>query len=65
MVHYALVGDLIESRKAPARRELAANVEAALAGLRERFAGAWVAPMVTTRGLDEVSSVLADAGGCA
>jgi len=60
MAYHVLVGDLIESRRAPARRELAVKVEVALAGLRERFAGAWRAPMVTTRGLDEASSVLAD-----
>jgi len=58
MLASVLIGDLIESRSAPDRRSLATRVEGALETLRERFSDAWHAPMVTTRGLDEISSVL-------
>lgn len=58
----ALVADLVSSRTAPNRAVLAERIEATLAQLASAAPGAWVAPPRTTRGLDEVSGVLASAG---
>jgi len=55
---YALVGDVVASRREPDRAELGRRIEAALARVNVRHASAWIAPLETTRGLDEVSSLL-------
>jgi DNA-binding CsgD family transcriptional regulator len=57
-MYYALAADLIASRNAPARPELSVEIERALAGAAADYAGEWLAPPVTARGLDEVSAVL-------
>lgn len=59
---YALVGDVVASRKEPDRAELGRRIEAALARVNARHARAWIAPLETTRGLDEVSSLLRHPG---
>lgn len=53
---YVLVGDLVASRRAPARRSLTQRLERALADSAQRFP--WQAPLMSTRGLDEISGVL-------
>jgi len=55
----ALSADLLSSRAASERRQLAARIEATLAAVNEAWRGHWVAPLESTRGLDEVSGVLA------
>ncbi|MDF1799953.1 MAG: hypothetical protein P1V81_12315 [Planctomycetota bacterium] len=58
----ALVADLVSSRTAPDRAALAERIEATLTRLAGAAPGTWLAPPQTTRGLDEVSGVLASAG---
>ncbi|MBP7149453.1 MAG: hypothetical protein KBD01_18145 [Acidobacteria bacterium] len=55
---FALVGDLQASRLASDRRRLGARIEKVLRALGRTFAEDWLAPLVTTRGLDEVSGLL-------
>jgi hypothetical protein len=54
---YVLVADLVASRRAPARRTLGRRLEDVLAACAREFA--WRAPLMSTRGLDELSGVLA------
>ena len=53
---FVLVADLVASRRAPRRAELAARLERCLTALREH--PDWQAPLMSTRGLDELSGVL-------
>lgn len=55
---YALIGDVVASRQERDRAALGGRIEQALTLVNTRYAGEWIAPVVTTRGLDEVSSVL-------
>jgi hypothetical protein len=55
---YVIAGDLIASRKAPQRTLLARRIERELAALAEEHSALWIAPPVTTRGIDEISCVL-------
>lgn len=55
---YVLVGDLVRSRSASRRPALAKAIEAALKHITRANAPDWIAPPVTTRGLDEISAVL-------
>jgi len=55
---YALIGDLVQSRREHQRAALAQQIEHALRTANEQFITDWIAPLETTRGLDEVSSLL-------
>ncbi len=55
---FALSADLAASRRAPDRARLARTVAKALRHLAAAWPEAWVAPPVTTRGLDEISGAL-------
>lgn len=55
----ALSADLESSRRVEDREGLAARIEAVLAGLNHRHRADLLAPLETTRGLDEISAVLA------
>jgi hypothetical protein len=57
-VRFALIADLIASRKAPARSSLSKRIERALKRVSDAFSDEWFAKPMTTRGLDEVSGVL-------
>lgn len=54
---YVLIADLVASRRAPGRRSLGKRLEEVLAACAREFA--WQAPLMSTRGLDELSGVLA------
>ena len=56
--YFALVGDLIKSRMQSNRSALAEQIEDVIWQINEHFAPDIVAPLETTRGLDEVSSLL-------
>lgn len=56
--YFALVGDLTKSRKQTGRRLLAEQIEDVILLVNEHFAQDLLAPLETTRGLDEVSSLL-------
>lgn len=56
--YFALVGDLTKSRKQSNRSALAEQIEDVIRQINERFASNFVASLETTRGLDEVSSLL-------
>lgn len=56
--YFALIGDLTRSRRKAERALLAEHIEAMKRQVNDRFAHAFVAPLETTRGLDEVSSLL-------
>lgn len=56
--YFALVGDLIKSRKQPNRLALAKQIEDVLQKINRLFAKDLVAPLETTRGLDELSALL-------
>lgn len=56
-IHFAVSGDLIRSKEIRQRGRIAREIERALETVNARFE--WEAGMVTTRGLDEVSGVLA------
>ena len=58
---FVLVGDMIHSRAIRERRKMAQRVEAQIRLVNRRWRGAWVAPLTTTRGMDEFSGVLRDA----
>lgn len=56
--YFALVGDLVGSRKQPSRSNLAVQVEHVLHTVNHHFRPVFLAPLETTRGLDEVSALL-------
>jgi hypothetical protein len=56
--YFALVGDLAKSRKQTERPVLAEQIEEVIRLVNDRFAQDFLAPLETTRGLDEVSSLL-------
>lgn len=57
---YVLIGDLVGSREARNRRALSRRIENAIALLSTgcKGQGMWRAPLMTTRGIDELSGVL-------
>jgi len=57
---FVLVGDMIRSRAIRERRKMAQRVEAQVRLVNRRWRDAWVAPLTTTRGMDEISGVLRD-----
>src|SRR5437899_7796707 len=60
-VRFVLVGDMIRSRAVRERRKMAQRVEAQIRLVNRRWRDAWVAPLTTTRGIDEFSGVLREA----
>lgn len=56
--YFALVGDLVKSRERPNRSALAEQIEDVIREVNRLFAHDFVAPIETTRGLDEVSALL-------
>lgn len=54
----AIVGDMEDSRGAPNRASFSKTLERELRGVNARFAEDIWAPLVTVRGLDEISGVL-------
>lgn len=54
----AISGDLVGSRKATNRTQLAERIDHVLAGLIEPFQSHWLAPPMLTRGLDELSAAM-------
>ena len=58
---FVLVGDMIRSRAITERGKMAQRVEAQVRLVNRRWRDAWVAPLTTTRGMDEISGVLRDA----
>ena len=59
MARVVLLGDLVDSRKLPRRREWAGRIESALREAGQRWE--WHAPPAASKGIDEFSSVLAHA----
>lgn len=58
---FVLVGDMIHSRTLRERREMAKRVEAEIRQVNRRWREAWIAPLTTTRGIDEFSGALREA----
>jgi len=58
---FVLVGDMIHSRTLRERRKMAQKVEAQIRQINRRWRTAWIAPLTTTRGIDELSGVLREA----
>ncbi|MGH9750146.1 MAG: SatD family protein [Candidatus Polarisedimenticolia bacterium] len=58
---FVLVGDMIRSRAVAERRAMAKKVETEIRAVNRRWRDAWVAPLTTTRGIDEISGVLREA----
>jgi SatD family protein len=58
---FVLVGDMIRSRAVRERREMAQRVEAQVRLVNRRWRDAWIAPLTTTRGMDEISGLLREA----
>ncbi len=58
---FVLVGDMIHSRAIRERHKMAQRVEAQIRLVNRRWRGAWIAPLTTTRGMDEISGVLREA----
>jgi len=54
----AISGDLVGSRKAINRTQLAEKIDHVIAGLIEPFSAHWLAPPMLTRGLDELSAAM-------
>ncbi len=57
-MQYALIADLENSRLVEDRRGLADRLEAALAELASLYADDWLAPIASSKGIDELSSAL-------
>src|ERR1700728_45321 len=57
-VLYALVGDMVGSRRVGEHRALHRQLEKTLAGLNRRFASVLWAPLGLTKGVDELSGAL-------
>lgn len=58
--YYVLIADLVKSRQVQERKALGQRIEAALSKLTKmnKDGPVWLAPPVTTRGIDEISGVL-------
>lgn len=54
----ALSADLYASREAPRRSALAERIEQVLTAVNDAHRDEWIAPLESTRGIDEVSAVL-------
>lgn len=59
---YVLLADLASSRRVSDRTEVGNRVEAAIASINRAHADCWRAPLVTTKGFDELSGVLIGPG---
>jgi SatD family protein len=57
-MQYALIADLEDSRLVEDRRGLADRLQAALAKLADLYADDWLAPIASSKGIDELSSAL-------
>ena len=57
-MRYALIADLEDSRLVEDRRGLAAKLEDALTELAGLYADDWLAPIASSKGIDELSSAL-------
>lgn len=57
-MRYALIADLVHSRRVTDRPALAERLQAALANLRETFAQEWLVPLINAKGIDELSAAL-------
>ena len=57
---YVVVGDLVASRRVPDRKGLGRQIDRTLRGLAKAYPGegVWLAPPMTTRGIDEISGVM-------
>ncbi|MDP2899185.1 MAG: SatD family protein [bacterium] len=53
-----ILGDLVHSRESKGRQELSRRIHSALIHLRHEFTEEFYAPLVLTRGVDELSGVL-------
>jgi SatD family protein len=61
-MQYALIADLEDSRLVEDRRGLADRLEAALTELAGLYAEDWLAPIASSKGIDELSSALTRPG---
>jgi len=57
-MRYALIADLENSRLVEDRRGLADRLEAAMTELADLYADDWLAPIASSKGIDELSSAL-------
>lgn len=57
-MRYALIADLVNSRRVHDRQGLARRLQVALASLRELFADEWLVPITNAKGIDELSAAL-------
>lgn len=57
-MHYALIADLVDSRRVADRQGLAQKLHAALHSLKAAFAGEWLVPITNAKGIDELSAAL-------
>lgn len=57
-MRYALIADLVNSRRVKDRQGLARRLQAALQALRSSFAEEWLVPITNAKGIDELSAAL-------
>lgn len=57
-MRYALIADLVHSRRVTDRVGLSQRLHAALGALRTTFADEWLVPLVNAKGIDELSAAL-------
>lgn len=57
-MRYALIADLVNSRRVTDRQGLARRLQVALQALRATFADEWLVPITNAKGIDELSAAL-------